>query len=54
MTAAIGHPALRLIRVSIGRFELGKIPPGIGSNSTKTSGIACSLEMGNAAGAARK
>ena len=28
MTAAVGHPTLRLIRVRIGRFELGSLPPG--------------------------
>ena len=28
MTAAIGHPALRLIRVSIGPWELGDLKPG--------------------------
>ena len=28
MTAAIGHPTLRLIRVRIGRFELGALAPG--------------------------
>jgi len=28
MTAAIGHPALRLIRVRIGSFDLGRLPPG--------------------------
>ena len=28
MTAAIGHPALRLIRVSIGPWELGGLKPG--------------------------
>ncbi len=28
MTAAIGHPTLRLIRVRIGRFELGALPAG--------------------------
>jgi 23S rRNA pseudouridine2457 synthase len=28
MTAAIGHPTLRLLRVRIGRFELGDIAPG--------------------------
>lgn len=28
LTAAIGHPTLRLIRVRIGRFELGAMPPG--------------------------
>ena len=28
MTAAIGHPTLRLMRVRIGRFELGDLPPG--------------------------
>ena len=28
MTAAIGHPTLRLLRVRIGRFELGDLAPG--------------------------
>jgi 23S rRNA pseudouridine2457 synthase len=28
MTAAIGHPTLRLIRVRIGNFQLGDLPPG--------------------------
>lgn len=28
MTAAIGHPTLRLLRVRIGRFVLGDLPPG--------------------------
>lgn len=28
MTAAAGHPTLRLIRVRIGRFELGDLKPG--------------------------
>jgi 23S rRNA pseudouridine2457 synthase len=28
MTAAIGHPTLRLIRVQIGAFKLGEIPAG--------------------------
>lgn len=28
MTAAIGHPTLRLVRVRIGGFELGQLPPG--------------------------
>ncbi len=28
MTAAVGHPTLRLIRVRIGRFELGPLAPG--------------------------
>lgn len=28
MTAAVGHPALRLIRVSIGPWELGALRPG--------------------------
>ena len=28
MTAAIGHPTLRLVRVRIGHFELGVLPPG--------------------------
>lgn len=29
MTAAIGHPTLRLIRMAIGRFELGDLKSGI-------------------------
>ena len=28
MTAAIEHPTLRLVRVRIGKFELGTLPPG--------------------------
>ncbi len=28
MTAAIGHPTLRLVRASIGRLELGSLAPG--------------------------
>jgi 23S rRNA pseudouridine2457 synthase len=28
MTAAIGHPTLRLLRVRIGNFWLGTLPPG--------------------------
>lgn len=28
MTAAIGHPTLRLIRAKIGQFELGSLAPG--------------------------
>jgi 23S rRNA pseudouridine2457 synthase len=28
MTAAIGHPTLRLVRVRIGQFTLGNLPPG--------------------------
>jgi len=28
MTASVGHPTLRLMRISIGRFELGLLPPG--------------------------
>ncbi len=28
MTAAVGHPTLRLIRLKIGPFELGKLLPG--------------------------
>lgn len=28
MTAAIGHPTLRLLRVRIGQFLLGDLPPG--------------------------
>jgi 23S rRNA pseudouridine2457 synthase len=28
MTAAVGHPTLRLIRVAIGSWQLGSLPPG--------------------------
>jgi len=28
MTAAIGHPTLRLLRVRIGQFTLADLPPG--------------------------
>lgn len=29
MTAAVGHPTLRLVRMQIGRYELGDLAPGI-------------------------
>ena len=28
MTAAVGHPTLRLIRVAVGPYALGTLPPG--------------------------
>ena len=28
MTAAVGHPTLRLVRAKIGAYELGALPPG--------------------------
>jgi 23S rRNA pseudouridine2457 synthase len=28
MTAAVGHPTLRLVRVAVGRWRLGRLPPG--------------------------
>ena len=28
MTAAVGHPTLRLVRTKIGNYELGDLPPG--------------------------
>ena len=28
MTAAVGHPTLRLLRVRMGSFWLGDLPPG--------------------------
>jgi len=28
MTAAIGYPTLRLVRVAIGELRLGELPPG--------------------------
>lgn len=28
MTAAVGHPTLRLLRVAVGAFRLGELPPG--------------------------
>jgi 23S rRNA pseudouridine2457 synthase len=28
MTAAVGHPTLRLVRVRIGRFQIGELPCG--------------------------
>jgi 23S rRNA pseudouridine2457 synthase len=28
LTAAIGHPTLRLVRAEIGNFPLGDLPPG--------------------------
>jgi len=35
MTAAIGHPTLRLIRVRIGKFELGQLPVGTWKELTR-------------------
>ena len=28
MTAAIGHPTLRLIRIAVGNFRMGELPTG--------------------------
>ncbi len=28
MTAAVGHPTLRLIRIRLGNLELGRLKPG--------------------------
>lgn len=28
MTAAVGHPTLRLVRVTFGKLQLGELPPG--------------------------
>ena len=28
MTAAVGHPTLRLVRVRTGNFQLGELAPG--------------------------
>ena len=38
MTAAVGHPTLRLVRVAIGRITLGDLVPGNGVTLTPTSG----------------
>jgi 23S rRNA pseudouridine2457 synthase len=51
MTAAIGHPTLRLIRVRIGNLRLGDLPAG----TWKTlSAAECNLAAGIAAGNANK
>src|SRR4051812_18106284 len=34
MTAAVGHPTLRLVRVAVGPIELGDLPPGAWSELT--------------------
>jgi 23S rRNA pseudouridine2457 synthase len=36
MTAAIGHPTLRLIRVRIKNIQIGKLKPGEVRKLTKT------------------
>ena len=36
MTAAVGHPTLRLLRVQIGKFELGTLPAGLWRELTPT------------------
>ena len=38
MTAAIGHPTLRLIRVRIGNLELRDLPPGAWRELTSVEG----------------
>ena len=35
MTASIGHPTLRLMRVRIGQFQLGDLAPGTWKNLTR-------------------
>ena len=45
MTAAIGHPTLRLIRVRIGNFRLGDLPAGTWKI---LSAAECALVSGNA------
>jgi 23S rRNA pseudouridine2457 synthase len=42
MTAAVGHPTLRLVRAAIGAYELGALPPG-GSHELRRSEIASLL-----------
>ncbi len=46
MTAAIGHPTLRLIRVRIGNFRLDDLPAGTWKTLSATE---CALVSGNAA-----
>jgi 23S rRNA pseudouridine2457 synthase len=38
MTAAVGFPTLRLVRVKIGEWELGDLPPGASRAWTQTPG----------------
>jgi 23S rRNA pseudouridine2457 synthase len=40
MTAAIGHPTLRLLRVRIGKFTLGDLPPGNWHELSSTDRVA--------------
>jgi len=35
MTAAVGHPTLRLVRIAIGPIRLGDLPPGHWRDLTK-------------------
>jgi 23S rRNA pseudouridine2457 synthase len=45
MTAAVGHPTLRLIRVRVGNFRLGNLPPGqwkiLSADERERAGFAC-------------
>lgn len=56
MTAAVGHPTLRLIRVRIGRFELGDLPRGrwklLGPAERGLVLTACGRDLAAAAGVA--
>jgi 23S rRNA pseudouridine2457 synthase len=40
MTAAVGHPTLRLVRAKIGRFELGSLAPGTWHTLTEAERLA--------------
>ena len=56
MTAAVGHPALRLVRVAIGPVGLGELPPGQWRELTPTEVAqltpqAASVGTGSGAGA---
>jgi 23S rRNA pseudouridine2457 synthase len=51
MTAAIGHPTLRLMRVRIGNFSLGDLPAGMWK---MLSAADCALVSGTASGGGAK
>ncbi|HEV8540847.1 MAG TPA: pseudouridine synthase [Verrucomicrobiae bacterium] len=40
MTAAVGHPTLRLVRVAIGNLELGELPQGVWRELNESDRIA--------------
>jgi len=54
MTAAVGHPCLRLVRVAIGPIELGSLAPGHWRELTEAEAIALKAILDQPAGRSRR